>query len=147
MAYFLVGYLIIERKIKNYLQLDYIMLLIPIMVLTIYEIYTKRFHEEFHWYASSLFIFVSSVGLFLLIKYYFGKSNIHTYTYNISKLSFGVYLIHHLILYVILYRLRNIIPKLIFGTKYFFVFIIVFLLSYVVVYFVSKVKILRFFIE
>lgn len=126
------------------------MLLIPIMVLTIYEIYTKRFHEEFHWYASSIFIFISSTGLFLLIKYYFEKVNdkhIHMYIYNISKLSFGIYLIHHLILYVVLYKLKDVIPKLIFGTRYLFVFIIVFLLSYVVIYLVSKIKILKFLVE
>lgn len=147
LAYFLVGYLVIERKIKNYLQLDYIMLVIPIMVLTIYEIYTKKFLEEFHWYASSLFIFISSVGLFFLIKYYFEKVNsTSNIIYNISKFSFGIYLIHHLILYIVLYKLKNIIPKFIFGTRYLFVFVIVFLLSYITVYLVSKVKALRFFI-
>lgn len=151
LVYFLIGYLIIERKIKNFLYLDYIMLIVPIVLLTIYEIYTNKFHEEFHWYSTSIFIFISSVGLFSLIKYYFEKSSYNKYIYlfffNTSKLSFGIYLIHHLILYFILYKFKNIIPKLIFGVKYLFVFIIVFLLSYIIVYLISKNKNFKFFVQ
>lgn len=124
------------------------MLIVPIVLLTIYEIYTNKFYEEFHWYATSIFIFVSSIGLFSLIKYYFEKvERTHGFFYNISKCSFGIYLVHHLILYFVLYKLRKVIPKLTFGTKYLIVFIIVFLLSYSLVYLISKIKILKFFIS
>ena len=97
-AYFLTGYLIMNREwdlhgmLKN--KIFNIMLLITpvVIVMSIEQEHGKMIHA-FHWYTSSFFIYVSSVGVICLIKVVCeGKNNKVIST--LGEYSFGIYLIH-----------------------------------------------------
>lgn len=97
-AYFLTGYLIMNREwdLRGILKNNFfnVMIFITpiIIVMSIEHKYGKMIHA-FHWYTSSLFIYISSVGVISLIKVISeGKSNKLIST--LGEYSFGIYLIH-----------------------------------------------------
>ena len=66
--FFVIGYLLIYRRINLSLLSSLALLLLPILFSLLRELHKSEFIGVFHWYSSSLSILLSSVGLLSLIR-------------------------------------------------------------------------------
>ncbi|HEI9857587.1 TPA: acyltransferase family protein [Proteus mirabilis] len=102
-SYFIIGYVIINRiKVVKcgYVTL-FLTAIIPPVILLLTEMKTERFDWIIHWYAGSIYILISSISVFLIIKKFFHNKNIKLLNI-LSKYSFGIYLIHYAMIFVVL---------------------------------------------
>lgn len=107
LSYFIIGYLIINRM-EN-VKIGYIKLIaisiIPPLLLLLLELKKGDINWTMHWYSGSLYILISSVSVFMMIKKYFINKEIKPFSI-LSKYSFGIYLIHYAIIFIVLFFIR-----------------------------------------
>lgn len=104
LSFFIAGYLIINRSndfisLLNNKLFHVFLFISPIALLTYLDIKTGKLNDYLHWYSSSIFIFISGVGLFLLIKGIF-ESKSGGLLSPLSISSFGIYLSHYAFIYI-----------------------------------------------
>lgn len=103
-VFFVLGYLIIERKVWcgetiKYFMTYLLMAIIPVISLVLIDNWNYEINNELHWYSFSLFVVISSVGLLLLIKWLFENAS-GSILSLVSKYSFGIFLTHSIFIYV-----------------------------------------------
>ncbi|MDR7345504.1 surface polysaccharide O-acyltransferase-like enzyme [Pantoea alhagi] len=97
-AYFITGYLLMNRGcaewhlMKNKL-LNFIIFTFPVMAVVAVDFRAGKVIDNLHWYSSSLFIYISSIGAILLIKN-FADGKVNKFISTVGLYSFGVYLVH-----------------------------------------------------
>lgn len=98
MSYFIAGYLLMNRGVDEWRVMkskifNTIVLLAPMAAVVMYDSRAGKIINNLHWYSSSLFLFISSIGAILLIKNVSeGRSN--KLISAIGLYSFGIYLVH-----------------------------------------------------
>ena len=98
--FFVIGYLLIYRRINLSLLSSLALLLLPILFSLLRELHKSEFIGVFHWYSSSLSILLSSVGLLSLIRIAFENTQKSIFIERISLYSFGIYLSHYVFIYI-----------------------------------------------
>ncbi|EOY5420698.1 acyltransferase [Cronobacter dublinensis] len=111
LAYFLTGYLIIDRdvlsnKIMKSKILSAFAILLPMVVVFFIDKYNGKIVDGLHWYSSSLFIYISSVGAIALVKVTCEQKQCAFIT-MVGSYSFGVYLIHYVFILIFSLLLRQ----------------------------------------
>lgn len=104
LVFFVLGYLIIERKVWSGKTIKYftsyaLIVIVPVVLLVLVDRSNGKLNDDMHWYGGSLFIVISSIGLMLVIKWLFEDSNNRILSF-ISKCSFGIYLSHYSFIYI-----------------------------------------------
>lgn len=112
------------------------------------EFYKNEYISAYHWYDHSIFIFISSISLFMLLKNIFFKYKNIKFKFlvtSISKMSFGVYLSHYAILCMVKYFMLS---EFAFrrSINIGIMFIAAFTLSYLLSYLCSKNKYLKYLV-
>ncbi|HFZ8992970.1 TPA: acyltransferase family protein, partial [Citrobacter freundii] len=150
--YFLFGYLIISRDIlykfkKTVLYaVSFSLIIIPSIVLVFADVLYGRLIYSMHWYNSSLFILLSSVGLLILVKLVFESKRIKIFE-DLSLCSFGIYLCHYLFIYVFKFIQINYIKDLSDIEKTFFYFAMSLITSFGLVSIMIKSRALKYFVS
>ena len=98
--FFVIGYLLIYRRINLSLLSSLALFLFPILFSLLRELHKSEFIGVFHWYSSSLSILLSSVGLLSLIRIAFENTQKSIFIEGISLYSFGIYLSHYIFIYI-----------------------------------------------
>ncbi|OCG02887.1 acyltransferase [Gilliamella sp. wkB112] len=147
LSYFLFGYIAINRLNRNYGNQYLLFLLISITIIVeIYlDKYQNNFIEENHWYSTSLYIAISSCLFFLFLKNISLLNKKRPFIIILSNCVFGVYLIHVCWIYIIMGILTKF--KLLEVQNYMLLFIyFIFTLpaSFISIYFLKKVKFLKY---
>lgn len=112
------------------------------------EFYKNEYISAYHWYDQSIFIFMSSISLFMLLKnifFKYKKIKFKSLVTSISKLSFGIFLTH----YVIMLILKNLILgefDLKRSIAICILFVVSLSISYIMSYIFSKNKYLRYLV-
>ena len=107
LVYYLLGYMIIHKGGTVSLSITSVVgytgvTIIPIGLLAWYEVLNNKFVGTMHWYGGSLSILISSVGLLMLIKVLFSRTESSSWIVNrLSLYSFGIYLSHYAFIYLI----------------------------------------------
>ena len=142
--FFVIGYLLIYRRINLSLLSSLALLLLPILFSLLRELHKSEFIGVFHWYSSSLSILLSSVGLLSLIRIAFENTQKSIFIERISLYSFGIYLSH----YVFIYIFKAIIDFSIFSfwEKLIVLYIPSFLSAYIFTWLLSKNKYTKLFV-
>lgn len=101
--YLIYGYLITERKIfKNWkTRIIVLLFLFGLIITQIQQIIIFNFGEKYDLWYDNLFLFITTIFLFELLKRIKFKP-IPKLFYTTSKLSFGIYLVHYPILIALL---------------------------------------------
>ncbi|MEE6075177.1 acyltransferase [Avibacterium paragallinarum] len=107
LIYFILGYLIIYRNFfskKNYIT-SVFMIFLPIMLNLCIDLILNDVIFIFHWYSTSIFIVISSIGMLILMRDLFKDSKQKNFVVNrfitlISIYSFGIYLSHYCFIFV-----------------------------------------------
>lgn len=152
LLYFLMGYLIISRGIFNQINkvalfsIALILLVVPSWLLINADISAGKLILPMHWYNSSLFILLSSVGLFLLIKVIFENKRIKLLEI-LSLCSFGIYLSHYALIYIFKYIQGIYIPSMDDIERMIFYFGSSFIFSLLLVVLLMRVKFLSYFVR
>ncbi len=138
-TYYLSGWYIvhigISQKIKRYII--YTASTLSMLIIIFYVNLTKNY--VFAYSNSNILVFLYSIGVFLAINNLNIKSNSKLFT-KISNCSFGIYLIHMAVLTVVNYFLPN---DIIAPYYMLIIFIIVFLISFCLIFLLSKIPILK----
>ena len=142
--FFVIGYLLIYRRINLSLLSSLALLFLPILFSLLRELHTSEFIGIFHWYSSSLSILLSSVGLLSLIRISFENTQKSIFIERISLYSFGIYLSH----YVFIYIFKAMIDFSIFsfGEKLIVLYIPSFVSAYIFTWLLSKNKYTKLFV-
>ena len=142
--FFVIGYLLIYRRINLSLLSSLALLLLPILFSLLRELHKSEFIGVFHWYSSSLSILLSSVGLLSLIRIAFENTQKSIFIERISLYSFGIYLSH----YVFIYIFKAIIDFSIFSfwEKLIVLYIPSFVSAYIFTWLLSKNKYTKLFV-
>lgn len=147
LSYFLFGYLVIHRKLSLSKIYQYMLFIIPIIVCVSVELYSKSYIARFHWYSNSIFVVVSGFGLILILKDIFHTvKEIKLFTL-LSKLSFGIYLIHIVILYAIRRIGNDVLADMGLAGKLSFLFITTMFFSCVITWLLSKNKYTKYLVQ
>ena len=142
--FFVIGYLLIYRRINLSLLSSLALLFLPILFSLLRELHTSEFIGIFHWYSSSLSILLSSVGLLSLIRISFENTQKSIFIERISLYSFGIYLSH----YVFIYIFKAMIDFYIFSfwEKLIVLYIPSFVSAYIFTWLLSKNKYTKLFV-
>ena len=142
--FFVIGYLLIYRRINLSLLSSLALLFLPILFSLLRELHTSEFIGIFHWYSSSLSILLSSVGLLSLIRISFENTQKSIFIEGISLYSFGIYLSH----YVFIYIFKTMIDFSIFSfwEKLIVLYIPSFVSAYIFTWLLSKNKYTKLFV-
>lgn len=148
-AYFLTGYLIMNREwdlhgmLKN--KFFNMMLLITptIIVMSIEHVVGKMIHA-LHWYTSSLFIYVSSVGAICLIKNFCERKSNQIIS-ALGHYSFGIYLIHFVFISLALFIVKLAGMNWVWSTVT--LFVISFILSVVYTHLMFKARMTKYMVS
>ena len=142
--FFVIGYLLIYRRINLSLLSSLALLFLPILFSLLRELHTSEFIGIFHWYSSSLSILLSSVGLLSLIRISFENTQKSIFIERISLYSFGIYLSH----YVFIYIFKAMIDFSIFSfwEKLIVLYIPSFVSAYIFTWLLSKNKYTKLFV-
>jgi len=106
LVYYLLGYMIIHKGGLSSLSISSVigysgLTIIPIGLLAWYEVLNNKLIGTMHWYSGSLSILISSVGLLMLIKVLFSRTENSSWVVNrLSLYSFGIYLSHYAFIYL-----------------------------------------------
>ncbi|MFK3660021.1 acyltransferase [Scandinavium sp. NPDC088450] len=152
LLYFLIGYLIISRGILNNLNkvvlgsIAIALLVVPSWILIKADISVGKLILPMHWYNSSLFILLSSVGLFILIKVLFENKRVWIFEL-LSLCSFGIYLSHYAFIYIFKHIQSVYMPSMDDIGRMNFYFLASFTFSLFLVVFMMRVKALRYFVR
>ena len=151
--YYIVGYMITNRNMfsnVSRLKLKTISIIVMLIaVLSQFNIYDNnvKINANFFWY-DSVYIYVISICCFLLIikKSYEFPNGLSKIFLNISKFSFGIYLIHRIFMNPIVEYLNLLSVRM--GIKMIIAFSFTFILSYISIKIISLNKaISRLFIN
>ena len=142
--FFVIGYLLIYRRINLSLLSSLALLLLPILFSLLRELHKSEFIGVFHWYSSSLSILLSSVGLLSLIRIAFENTQKSIFIEGISLYSFGIYLSH----YIFIYIFKEIIDFSIFSfwERLIVLYIPSFVSAYIFTWLLSKNKYTKLFV-
>jgi len=147
LQYFLLGYYLDRKNITKSMYFSCLLLFFLSTLTTIHMTYhlssiSGRFVEFFYDYFS-LSTFLQSISFFMLAKHFKIKSDkIKKIYMDLAPMVFGVYLIHPLLLTIFNYSRVAISPLLIIPLVTF----IIFFISFLLIFFLRKSKIARFFI-
>lgn len=114
LSYFVAGYVISNRelpRITNNNLFCLILLFVPCALLYYIDVNNGSVNWSLHWYPRSLPLFISSIGLCLIIKNTCRNINI-SFINNISACSFGIFLIHYAFIYIAIYCFKLFDDKL-----------------------------------
>ena len=142
--FFVIGYLLIYRRINLSLLSSLALFLFPILFSLLRELHKSEFIGVFHWYSSSLSILLSSVGLLSLIRIAFENTQKSIFIEGISLYSFGIYLSH----YIFIYIFKEIIDFSIFSfwERLIVLYIPSFVSAYIFTWLLSKNKYMKLFV-
>ena len=142
--FFVIGYLLIYRRINLSLLSSLALFLFPILFSLLRELHKSEFIGVFHWYSSSLSILLSSVGLLSLIRIAFENTQKSIFIEGISLYSFGIYLSH----YIFIYIFKEIIDFSIFSfwERLIVLYIPSFVSAYIFTWLLSKNKYTKLFV-
>ena len=142
--FFVIGYLLIYRRINLSLLSSLALFLFPILFSLLRELHKSEFIGVFHWYSSSLSILLSSVGLLSLIRIAFENTQKSIFIERISLYSFGIYLSH----YIFIYIFKEIIDFSIFSfwERLIVLYIPSFVSAYIFTWLLSKNKYTKLFV-
>ena len=152
LLYFLMGYLIISRGMLNHINkavlfsIAIVLLVVPSWFLIKADFSAGKLILPMHWYNSSLFLLLSSVGLFVLIKVLFENKRIKFFEI-LSLCSFGIYLTHYALIYVFKYVQGIYMPSMDDIGRMIFYFMASFIFSLILVVCMMRVKALRYFVR
>ena len=144
-TYFFLGYYLStirpERKKVNLLIILFFFASLAIAGLTYMLFYIEgNPSQEFYEYSTFL-VLVQSVSIFLTCKYYFCEKTSKIISI-LSKYSFGIYLVHMLIIYLLVsYRITPLVINPIFGIA--MMSVLTFLISFGVIALISRMPIIR----
>ena len=144
--YFILGYYLNTFEInKKYRYVVYILGLISLIItpiLTINYSILNNIHSQRFFEYGSFNIYLYSASLFLLFKNIFNKKEETKLLNSLSKLYFGIYLIHGLVLGLLMkYNVFNLNMNL--TIKVFFVSLIVFIISLITSFILSKIPFIK----
>lgn len=142
--FFVIGYLLIYRRINLSLLSSLALLLLPILFSLLRELHKSEFIGVFHWYSSSLSILLSSVGLLSLIRIAFENTQKSIFIERISLYSFGIYLSHYVFIYI--FKAMIDFSKFSFGEKLIVLYIPSFVSAYIFTWLLSKNKYTKLFV-
>lgn len=104
-AYFILGYLLIARnalfmqlKRSSLYALSLVLIIAPILLSVFYQAKYGA-NRNLSWYNTSITIFTSSIGVFLLLRLLFEYSAPNKMLNALANGSFGIYLMHFIVLY------------------------------------------------
>lgn len=142
-CFFILGYIIIRINQKR--EIYYFIVSFIVFVLLIISTYkfdkiSGRLHNELHWYSTSIQIFVCSICLYFMMKFIFQRFNIKIIN-DIGKKSFGIYLFHYAVLYLLLFATQYYDIK--WYNKLYLYFSVSFILSYFLTCMLMKFKLLK----
>ncbi len=140
--YLINGYLI-NKKILKKVRTEILIIINFIAFCFACAIQVLSFEKgiEYNIWYNSIFIIICSIVLFELLTRIKIKDKVkNTYIY-ISKISFGIFFVHEIVLSLIGLMNKNIITKK--SIQMCILFIIVFIISIIIVELFSKIKILR----
>ena len=141
------GKVSLNKKNKNIAIFSFIIsIIVYIMSLYIPFIISGRFSITFDSWNNIIAI-LTSLSLFYLIRYYFEDKNKSKIIPKISKLTFGIYLFH----YILIYKIYNIsIMQSVFKFNPYFSVILLeilcFIISGIITYILQKVPIIKRFL-
>ncbi|CAI3954465.1 Surface polysaccharide O-acyltransferase WecH (WecH) (PUBMED:16936038) [Commensalibacter communis] len=139
-AYFVLGYFLFNSHIKR----EKLCLIVSIItfILAIYFLYMLDMYKNInmHWYSESLPIFISSLALFFILKSFLSRVNL-SFLNDVGKKSFGIYLFHYAIIYILLYYIKNI--KITWSLQCLFLFIFSFVGAYIVTILLARFPLLN----
>lgn len=150
-SYFVLGYLIVTRRIFDNIPKATSILVSSIVLVSLTIILIKsdlafnKLKPEFHWYSTSLFIMLSSIALFILLKNIFQNIEVECFKV-ISMCSFGVYLSHYAFIYIGKYYLSVLGLDLTSVQKTFIYFTFAFTASLGLSYVLMKNKLTKYFV-
>lgn len=144
--YFILGYYLNTFEInKKYRYVIYVLGLISLIVtpiLTINYSILNNIHSQRFFEYGSFNIYLYSASLFLLFKNIFNKKEETKLLNSLSKLYFGIYLIHGLVLGLLMkYNVFNLNMNL--TIKVFFISLIVFIISLITSFILSKIPFIK----
>ena len=142
--FFVIGYLLIYRRINLSLLSSLALLLLPILFSLLRELHKSEFIGVFHWYSSSLSILLSSVGLLSLIRIAFENTQKSIFIERISLYSFGIYLSHYVFIYI--FKVMIDFSIFSFGEKLIVLYIPSFVSAYIFTWLLSKNKYTKLFV-
>lgn len=151
LVFFLTGYVIINREkdlikpLSNKL-INTFLLILPITALIYIDTTNGKMNESLHWYSLSIFIYISSVGLLLLIKSVMKKSD-NNIVISLSKASFGIYLSHYAFIYISVCIFGKQLNSMGEGPKAISLFYFSLICSYIFSILLSKNRITRYFVQ
>lgn len=144
--YFILGYYLNKFEInKKYRYIIYILGLISLIitpVLTINDSINNSIYSEKYFYYGSFNVYLYSASLFLLFKNVFDKTKETKLLNNLSKLYFGVYLIHGLVLGLLMkFNIFGLSLNL--SIKTLVISCLVFFISLIVSFILSKIPFIK----
>ena len=148
-SYFITGYLLMNRgcaewRLMKSKLLNFNVFIIPVLAVVIIDFRAGKILDNLHWYSSSLFIYISSVGAILLIKNISdGKGNKLIST--IGLYSFGIYLVHFIFVSVAIKITKHFGMNWVWATVSLFILSMLFSVIYTHVMF--KRKATRYFVS
>ena len=139
--YFILGYYLhittIKRKTENILILLGVFAGICIAIITYYVFQSTGVLNEAFYKYETLFVMLETIAVFLLAK---RMCNVElTIVSSISKLSFGIYLVHMLVYYML--RMTSTTMNPVIGIP--MVSFLVFVISYAIILLISRIPILK----
>lgn len=148
-SYFITGYLLMNRGCAEWGVMkskifNFALFLIPVLSVFVFDSINGGIVNNLHWYSSSLFLYISSVGMIMLIK------NVSDGKYNrlislIGLYSFGVYLVHFVFISILLKFTRWLGMNWVWSTVTLFILSLLFSLLYTHLMFKGKKR--RYFVS
>ena len=142
--FFVLGYLLIHRKIKTSIVVSLVLLVLPIVIALAREIHKEQFLDAFHWYSTSLTIVTSSIGLLGAIRWLCENGNRNLIIESVSKFSFGIYLSHYIFIFV--FKKWIDFSHFDLSMKLAVLFVPSFVCAYLFTWLLSRTTITRFFV-
>ncbi len=144
--YFILGYYLntfeLKKKYRYIIYFWGIICLVLTPILTMNDSLVSNIHSEKYFYYGSFNIYIYSASLFLLFKEIFKNKEESKLLQEMSKIYFGVYLIHGLVLGVLIKcGIFNININL--SVKTIIISLIVFIISFMCSFIISKIPLIK----
>lgn len=149
--YFILGYLIVERGVwcgnsKRNLFFNVLLTVLPIIIVVRIDFLSGKINGILHWYSDSLFLILSSTGLFLLLRQMFMKSSSDVLSF-ISKCSFGIFLTHYAFIYITQSVMSESLVKMDDMQRMFIYFLFSFFAGILLTHFMMKTKLTKYLVS
>lgn len=146
--YCILGYLCTKEKIFKYVKTHLLILIVCISLISLIALQFQCYYLKVRTYGHylsyiNIFIVIISICLFELLGRVFidNHSRLIYFSTNISKLSFGIYLIHIIFLYAIMDNVKQM--SACWELKYLLLFVFTFLTSFLFSYIIKKIPVLK----